>query len=355
MNGERRLSLAMHAFPRRFRAARGEEIRGVVAERVAAGDTTAYSWRACADVVLSGWRERLRTRPPLGRYLWYRFGGRLPAQWHGWMRDDLDGWIGARWGLTLATMMNATTLVVSALTDRFHGPFRATILEGFIICPLVGMLIEWSAHRRRKDVLRQHGYHANFGQWGPPSTAPAGPPAAHLVWRVGPTVTAYGISLAVVAPFAAWSLFVPSFTLRHMKTGVFEWGREVSHTVLVGSIATVAAVVLAAITWVLRDRLVARLLNTADSVRRPPWPLPVPVEVKQSFLYSTGVPAALAVFGVAASMLPVAPMIVPMVFLAAGGFAPVFIVLGHRAAQLEASTGKAVWLRRTLEVSYAAP
>ena len=361
MNGERRLSLAMHAFPRRFRAARGEEVRGVVAERVAAGDTTAYSWRACADVVLSGWRERLRTRPPIGRYLWYRLGGRLPAKWHDWMLDDLDGWYAARcyWLLTIVmtiVMWLGHVLYRWASPTTMLGSTPWALTLSFTLSFFVFSVVkELRWHSNRKHVLTKHGYTAAFGQWGPPGTAPAGPPAAHLVWRVGPTVNAYGIALLVVAPFAACSLFVPSVTLRRVNAGVFEWARDVSQTVLAGGIAAAVAVVLATVGWVMRERLMARLLTTADAVRRPPWPLPVRVEVKQSFWYTTGFPAALAVFGVAASMLPVAPMIVPMVFLAAAGLAPTLIVLGRRAAELEASTGKAVWLRRTLEVSYAAP
>jgi len=69
---DRLLQIALHAFPRRFRDARSEEIRAVFADAVAAGDRRVFGVAALADVVAAGWRERWRGHPPVGRYLWYR-------------------------------------------------------------------------------------------------------------------------------------------------------------------------------------------------------------------------------------------------------------------------------------------
>ena len=93
----RALSLAVRAFPRRWRIEHGEEFLATAVELRAAG-LTPWGLRTVLDTVIAGFGVRLRTRPPLRHWLAYRFANRpVPSAWYGWMRDDLSSsWAGVR-------------------------------------------------------------------------------------------------------------------------------------------------------------------------------------------------------------------------------------------------------------------
>lgn len=79
------------AYPRRWRAARGDELIGLLADLAAPG-ARRLDVRSALDLVRGGWATRLRERPPLGPWLLYRlFGTRSLRDHLGWVADDIAG------------------------------------------------------------------------------------------------------------------------------------------------------------------------------------------------------------------------------------------------------------------------
>lgn len=339
MSSERRLAWALHAFPRRFRASRSAEIRATAADAHEHGDD-AYGWRAMADIVIAGWRERHRTRPPLRTYLGYRFGGRrLPPRWHAWMLDDVNGWIGLKEGLASLISMVPVIMALVALTGS--GPAQVPWhLDALLV--LLGVSAATGGFRRRR-ILRNHGYDADTRQWAPPAVPLAFGPRAVVPAR--PLLLGTGLGLAMAGPAAAVSMLWPNGWPQSMAIGQWSFSRVVSTTSLLvaGTVALVAAVILLLASIVLRDRLVARLGAPDDltHVRPTRWTdwLPGP---------------ALGVLGTVGCLLPVTPLAVPVVLLVASGAAPALIVLGARAGRLERETGGPVWFRLAQRASVPA-
>ncbi|MGW6131195.1 hypothetical protein ACWFNE_14320 [Cellulomonas sp. NPDC055163] len=104
----RSAALWLRAYPRRWRTARADEVTDVLRDLAAPGAVRVDS-RAALSLVRSGWSTRWREHPPLGAWLRYRLlRERLPRQYRGWVRDDVDGrWFPVRmfspvmplWGL----------------------------------------------------------------------------------------------------------------------------------------------------------------------------------------------------------------------------------------------------------------
>jgi hypothetical protein len=87
----RSVQLWSRAYPRRWRAARGDELLGLLADLAAPG-TRRLDVRSALDLVRGGWATRLRERPPLGPWLRYRlFGTRTLRDHLGWVADDIAG------------------------------------------------------------------------------------------------------------------------------------------------------------------------------------------------------------------------------------------------------------------------
>ncbi|MHB1489664.1 MAG: hypothetical protein ACYCTH_04110, partial [Cellulomonas sp.] len=88
---EEKVQLWMRAYPRRWRAARGAELLGVVVDLAGPG-ARRLGVRAVVDLVRGGWATRWRERPPLHVWLGYRFLGlRIPSAYRAWALDDIDG------------------------------------------------------------------------------------------------------------------------------------------------------------------------------------------------------------------------------------------------------------------------
>ncbi len=83
--------LWMRAYPRRWRAARGAELLGVVVDLAGPG-ARQLRVGTVVDLVRGGWATRWRERPPLHVWLGYRFLGlRIPSAYRAWALDDIDG------------------------------------------------------------------------------------------------------------------------------------------------------------------------------------------------------------------------------------------------------------------------
>ena len=82
----------MRAYPRRWRAVRGEEMFGLVADLARPG-ARRLSARASIDLLHGGWATRWREHPPLHNWLLYRmFDKRIPVAYRAWALDDIDGY-----------------------------------------------------------------------------------------------------------------------------------------------------------------------------------------------------------------------------------------------------------------------
>ena len=78
----------LRAYPRRWRAARGEEVLGLLADLAGPGDGRLDA-RTAVNLVRSGWATRWREHPPLGPWLLYRmFDRKIPREYRGWAHDD---------------------------------------------------------------------------------------------------------------------------------------------------------------------------------------------------------------------------------------------------------------------------
>lgn len=87
----RSVRLWSRAYPRRWRAARGEELLGLLADLAAPG-AKRLDARSAFDLVRAGWATRLREHPPLGPWLQYRLlGMRTLAAHRPWVADDIAG------------------------------------------------------------------------------------------------------------------------------------------------------------------------------------------------------------------------------------------------------------------------
>ena len=82
----------MRAYPGRWRAVRGEEMFGLVADLARPG-ARRLSARAAIDLLRGGWATRWREHPPLHNWLLYRmFDKRIPVAYRAWALDDINGY-----------------------------------------------------------------------------------------------------------------------------------------------------------------------------------------------------------------------------------------------------------------------
>jgi len=138
----------LRAYPRRWRAARGEEVLGLLADLAGPGDGRVDA-RTAVNLVRSGWATRWREHPPLGPWLLYRmFDRRVPREYRGWAHDDIDGfWRPLRTYLTGVSFL-PIIMMIPGLRDS----------AGFVLVVLavssVGELLFWPNHQRRLARLK---------------------------------------------------------------------------------------------------------------------------------------------------------------------------------------------------------
>lgn len=332
MNTPRRLGWALHAFPRRFRAQRSSEIEATFHEAELAGDTHAFGLVALLDVVLAGWHERARTRPPLGQYLKYRLlGGRLAPRWHTWLFDDLDGWFTVRRSAWIATPLVIIMIVGLRATDGQMPLPPALFWVVWVIAMGLG------GRRDRRRILKRNGYDPRTRTWVPP-TVMHWVPMPLRIRRAAPMLTGVGVALLVVMPAVMIALLLPAHSVRSFTIGSSSSERVVDHTAAFGLGAVAVGVFALVLGLTNRRWIAARTLVSADAVD-PTVYVVVPAGHAGWF-----VPASVAAVGIVTGLLPIAPLAVPAVFLAAGLASPILFVLAHTARQLERDGGGVVGL-----------
>jgi hypothetical protein len=201
------IRLASRSFPRRWCAERGQELFQTTLD-LAPADARRPSVRILFDLMVSGISERRRTRPPLWRWLYYSLGGKLPLQWHPWMRDDLTGrWFWFRdslrrtWLVALFYGLMQMAFVVFAsrtIPWTAKAPFVLTYF------PFTFLLGVFTARRNRRRFWERHGY-VEDGTWARPIpyvSWPSQPRVLPPSFPIGPSFRFFGIVL--VAASGCW-------------------------------------------------------------------------------------------------------------------------------------------------------
>lgn len=143
----------IRAFPKRFRRARGEELLATLEE-----NEQRLTVRTVLDLVRAGWAERWRTRPPIHRWIAYRFGRKLPSEYRAWMLDDLDGWIGPRSAVSCCAlpMMMQLPIDLTLLLDRSPYPVWRLWFDLVLFGSML-LLTQVFSRRLRETTLKRHG------------------------------------------------------------------------------------------------------------------------------------------------------------------------------------------------------
>jgi hypothetical protein len=331
MPSDRAVELALRAFPRRFRAARAEEMRSVLADAADAGDESARSWRSLADLVRAGWSERWRTRPPLWLWMVYRLGlRRMPARHHPWMFDDVRGSLVAlRYGV-----WGSLTAFVMVCTISLFLPSPGAIRMAAIISsgPVAGSVLRGNA-RQRRQILERHGYDPQTFAWRAPRpfipivrTARATP--------VVPVLWSFGLMLGVLSVFSFATLWWPGMRIDQISLGdAISVDRTIDHVRLIAFIAALAAIGVGIGALALRSRARGALVGG--------W-LPPDVE-RRSAAPAVAAATWVFMFGVVVAVLPVAPAILPAMFVVSGGLSPSLLLLARETSRRERLEGTTVW------------
>ena len=220
--------LALRAFPRRFRARHAEAVVSTLADASENGETTgATMW---FDMVLAGWLERLRTRPPLRHWLAYRlFGSRLAPQWGAWMLDDVRGFIGFRTGLMIAVASELPLVAISIKSQLIGNP-TAPFGMLWLIGPMMLAVKSAQTRRIRRQILNRHGLRTtddgSLALLEPTSDPEYQPwrPLARRVVRTVPMLSLIGLSLTAAIPIGVVASMFPDVLPRTLSVG---WGRVV--------------------------------------------------------------------------------------------------------------------------------
>lgn len=140
----------LRAYPRRWRAARGAEVLGVLADLAGPG-ARRLGARAAADVVRAGWAARLRGRPPLGRYLLYRLADvRLPAEHRPWVADDVAG----LWFPLRTTGLPPLLVVLVLVPWRWESDSSVLQMLGAMVLAATAVQTLWPDAYRRRHAAR---------------------------------------------------------------------------------------------------------------------------------------------------------------------------------------------------------
>ncbi|MCW2938314.1 MAG: hypothetical protein JWN00_1299 [Actinomycetia bacterium] len=350
---ERRCRALLRAYPPRYRTVREAEVLATLLEAAAPGQRVP-SPRDSWDVVRGGLRTRLRTRPPLWRWLGYRvLNAKLPTRWQWWVHDDVLGrlYFLRRWLAGLSFMLISgglpqALLAFQGIPPTIPGPRWVLALIGFSV------FVEAVALRRqRRRVLSGHGF-AKDGTLlptGPWSRAGVPELRTHQVplprrqcWPVLLILGAIGLA---AAPAAAIALLDP--VGHEVAVGAESFGpaeRLGAIVPLLIGTGLVASVVAPTLLWCTVRRLSSRLrLRACDTERTD-----VPINGwKVAVASLVGIGASILI--IAGNYLQAIPGISGLILAGAGiGFGPPMILAALIANAAERRTGILVTFTETL-------
>lgn len=150
---ERRCRLLLRGYPRRFRQSRGDEIVGTLLDLREPG-RTAPSIGDAYDILRAGVAVRLRGRPPLRCWLFYRlFNKPVPYDYRWWARDDILGRLYvARLVLSWSVFNYLPLLILFIENDiRSWGLWAATLAATYLLTLAV-------RGKMRRQMLAKHAF-----------------------------------------------------------------------------------------------------------------------------------------------------------------------------------------------------
>lgn len=317
---DRWVRLALRAYPRRLRAAKGAEVRGAVGDAADAGDATFLDARSLVGLLVAGWMVRWRAHPPLGHWLSYRLlgSGVMDRRWHGWLLDELDGWSVERAGWARLSVWLAGSVGLAAVT---HQPVPPWIIVFAVGAPLLAGRLPSVRRRRRTTVLRANGFDPDTRQWLAPTRSHEGQRRSRPVRAavlLSPLGAAFSVAFVV---HAAW-WWVPSLRVEGADTGLVDIGRAIdAPAVIAGRVAVLVGLVASAAFATMAWRLNGWLRVAPDAAR----------STKAELVVNTLAALALALL----PLLPVVPLAVPVVMPPVLATGPMLLLLGRRALQVE--------------------
>jgi len=150
VTAERQIRRAAHAFPPRWRQHSGDELVATALASLAP-DVRRAPRRLLVDIVLAGWRERLRDRPPFYRWVPYLMGVPIHPKWQVWARDDIGGALYPQRVALRVTCVVAPPYVVVALALGAHWVWLFPLMQlvGWMLtAPLYAKQTRTRAYRR---------------------------------------------------------------------------------------------------------------------------------------------------------------------------------------------------------------
>jgi hypothetical protein len=351
---ERHCRALLRAYPPRYRMVREAEVLTTLLEAAAAGQRVP-SPRDSWDVVRGGLRTRLRTRPPLWRWLSYRMlKAKLPTRWQWWVHDDVFGrlyflrcWLsGLSFVLIFCWLPQALLAFLHGVPMWIPGPRGVLAFIGIVI------FVEAVAFRlQQRQVLSKHGF-AKDGTLLPTGPWPrAGMPELRTYqvplprrqcWPVLLVLGAIGLAAAPAAVIALLNPVGHEVTIGAESFGPAE--RLGSIVPLLIGTGVVASVVAPTLLWLTVRRLSSRLrLRVPDTERTD-----VPINGRKLAVASlVGIGASILI--IAGNFLQAVPGISGLILAGVGiGFGPPMILVALIANAAERRTGILVTFPETL-------
>ena len=187
---ERSARFWARAYPRRWREVHGDELLAVqqdvalaVAEATGAPVPDRLGVDEIRGLLRAGWGLRWRERPPLWRWVLYRFGLRLPARYWWWVADDIRGaFYSVRDAVSPLVLIYSPMLVVlmgyAWFTGRPVADYWPTFLSsGFFWFFVVLLLIPPATFLRKsrtRDAWYRHVVYGNAPAQMRPATVTTG-------------------------------------------------------------------------------------------------------------------------------------------------------------------------------------
>lgn len=253
------------AYPRRWRAVRGDELLGLLADLTAPG-AQRLDARSAADLVRAGWATRLREHPPLGPWLAYRLlDRRLPAHLP-WVRDDLDGSLyQARMAASAVALLVMMSVALDSLsrTSSVSAPESIALMVGVWAGAAMLMGPSWRRRAREHHLVPRPGEPVRPGHLvRVPALRRRVTARAGLPWVAGGLTVLLGVCVAAGA-LARTTLQIERL---HPDEGV---GVSVESGGPVPRVAILVAVALALGVGLVRASRARRRLRAASPVAQP--------------------------------------------------------------------------------------
>lgn len=253
------------AYPSRWRAARGDELLGLLADLAAPG-ARRLDARSAADLVRAGWATRLREHPPLGPWLLYRLADRRMPGHLPWVADDIagHGYL-VRFGFAFVAMFLVATAALNLgapLAEVFDLADAAIVVAGW----LAGSVFQGPYLRRR--ARETHLVPRPGEPVRPGAMVRVAAPRRRLTARAGLPWLAGGLIAVLGACVAAAALAAETVSVEGLPPGE-GFGFGVEYTAAVPRSALLGALALATAAGLVMSIPARRRLRAAQPPDQP--------------------------------------------------------------------------------------